>query len=409
MTPAATERAFGDALKEMRARRGATQEDVARAVSVSRATIAQWEGGRHLPSGARARALDEYFTADGTLSALARQVREAGRADGAADAGPAGPTLLEVFRRVGDGLEHHLQRDADGRPLGWCQNLQTGDPPTAMSTAYGIKASLLIEETGKADLAALSRHLRDMALPGGGWGMSSQEESRPEATAVVVDALLRVDPTTDLTPRLALLERTVDDTARQRPALLATVLETVLDQRPASPLAADLIRSLLEIRRPRGPDDLPLWSQKTEPGLASPEPSTAHTARSVAVLARARSLGVDDQIGDQIDEALGVAVPWLLHHADLDNTSEPVSRRIGDRSEVVYIRHFTAAWVVRALVLAGEPTTHPAVIGALRQVQRYFSDDHALWRWNNGDLPVWMTFDAIATLRLAALAAFTPH
>lgn len=409
MSPAATERAFGDALKEMRARRGATQEDVARAVSVSRATIAQWEGGRHLPSGARARALDDYFAAEGTLSALARQVRSAGRAQGAPDAAPSGLNLLEVFRRVGDALERHLQRDAGGRPLGWCQNLQMADAPQAVSTAYGIKASLLIEEAGKADLAALSRRLRDMARPDGGWGMSSQEGSRPEATAVVIDALLRVDPTTDLSERLAVLERTVDVTARQRPALLATALETVLDQTPGSALATDLLRRLVEIRQPHGPDGLLLWSQKSEPGLASPEPSTAHTARSVAVLARARSLGVDDDIADRIDEALAIAVPWLLDHANLANTSEPVERWVDGRGEVVYIRHFTAAWVARALVLAGETASHPAVVGALRQMGRYFSDENALWHWNNGDLPVWMTFDAIATLRLAALAAFAPR
>jgi hypothetical protein len=29
----------------------------------------------------------------------------------------------------------------------------------------------------------------------------------------------------------------------------------------------------------------------------------------------------------------------------------------------------------------------------------------ALWAWGNGDLPIWMTFDAIEALRLASLAA----
>ena len=28
----------------------------------------------------------------------------------------------------------------------------------------------------------------------------------------------------------------------------------------------------------------------------------------------------------------------------------------------------------------------------------------ALWAWDNGDLPIWMTFDAIEALRLANLA-----
>ena len=34
----------------------------------------------------------------------------------------------------------------------------------------------------------------------------------------------------------------------------------------------------------------------------------------------------------------------------------------------------------------------------------YRGDTAALWAWDNGDLPIWMTFDAIEALRLANLA-----
>jgi hypothetical protein len=34
----------------------------------------------------------------------------------------------------------------------------------------------------------------------------------------------------------------------------------------------------------------------------------------------------------------------------------------------------------------------------------YGGDTAALWAWDNGDLPIWMTFDAIDALRLANLA-----
>ena len=34
----------------------------------------------------------------------------------------------------------------------------------------------------------------------------------------------------------------------------------------------------------------------------------------------------------------------------------------------------------------------------------YGGDAAALWAWDNGDLPIWMTFDAIEALRLASLA-----
>jgi len=34
----------------------------------------------------------------------------------------------------------------------------------------------------------------------------------------------------------------------------------------------------------------------------------------------------------------------------------------------------------------------------------YGGDAAALWAWDNGDLPIWMTFDAVEALRLASLA-----
>jgi hypothetical protein len=61
--------------------------------------------------------------------------------------------------------------------------------------------------------------------------------------------------------------------------------------------------------------------------------------------------------------------------------------------------------VAKALVSAGVPATHPAVSGALAQVWRnYGGNTAALWAWDNGDLPIWMTFDAIEALRLTNLA-----
>ena len=75
------------------------------------------------------------------------------------------------------------------------------------------------------------------------------------------------------------------------------------------------------------------------------------------------------------------------------------------RIEQHYIRHFTAAWVVKALVSVGLPASHPAVSTAIGWIWTSYNEPAALWNWNNGDLPIWMTHDAIDALRLAALAA----
>ena len=51
------------------------------------------------------------------------------------------------------------------------------------------------------------------------------------------------------------------------------------------------------------------------------------------------------------------------------------------------------------------PTGHPSVSNAVAQIwSSYGGDAAALWAWDNGDLPIWMTFDAIEALRLASLA-----
>jgi transcriptional regulator with XRE-family HTH domain len=393
----------------MRENRAKTQAEVAEAVGVSRATIAQWEGSRFLPSTANAETLDGFLDAGGALRRLAEQERAGLDADRVSDTGTAGPTLLEVFRSVDASLQRTLQRGPDGTPLGWCQNLQAKNPPSPLSTAYGIQAALLIEEVHKSVLEPLAARLNDWSL-GGGWAASSQSAPRPEAIAIVVDALVRVDPTSHIQERLERLEASIDGTTLQRPTLMAMVLETVLDLEPDSAFATKMVQSLLDCRVEHGPERRLLWPQKKEPMLAYPEPAVAQTARSVCALARAQGVsGMADELRDRIGTALAAAVEWLLRQNDLTNKNESVVRKVDGRSEVLPLRHFTAALVARACLMAGQPASHPAVREALRQTWRQYSAEHALWRWETGDLPIWMTFDGLAALRLAALATFIPE
>ena len=127
----------------------------------------------------------------------------------------------------------------------------------------------------------------------------------------------------------------------------------------------------------------------------------AHTARAVRVLASVQAV----RPSPLVQEALGQAVAWLMEQRDLHNAYEVTERPVDGRLEPVHIRHFTAAWVVKALVSAGVPTAHPSVSNAVAQIwHSYGGDTAALWAWDNGDLPIWMTFDAVEALRLANLA-----
>jgi hypothetical protein len=106
-----------------------------------------------------------------------------------------------------------------------------------------------------------------------------------------------------------------------------------------------------------------------------------------------------------VKAALDQAAAWLAGQRDLGNVSEIVDRELDDgRIEQHYIRHFTAAWVVKALISVGLSTSHPAVSTAIDWIWSSYNEPAALWNWNNGDLPIWMTYDAVDALRLASLA-----
>jgi transcriptional regulator with XRE-family HTH domain len=401
--PTAEKRVFGSEVREALRSRGQTTDDAASALGLSAEEIRQWASGQDFPSGEKARALDEYLTARGSIYGLAEGLRsKAIRAEHGA--GPPrlatvpAPTLRQVFRNVARALRDSLTKNAAGVPHGWPPDLrQLGTGASHVSTAFGLRAMLLLEDSLAADLVPVATELRDGASPTGGYAAKSQSVPRPEATATVMLALQRIDGTASLRPHLDTMRDNIKDLERTRPYILTTMLETTLQLAPDSELTATLIRNLLDARRPYG--DLLLWPEKVEPLLISPAPSIAHTARAVRALA---------QVAEQAPEvkaALDQAAAWLAGQRDLGNVSEIIDRELEDgRIEQHYIRHFTAAWVVKALISVGLPTSHPAVSTAIDWIWSSYNEPAALWNWNNGDLPIWMTHDAVDALRLASLA-----
>ena len=404
MSHSESERSFGPALRAARERRGLTQADVAARLGVKRETISHWEGGKHLPRPRQSAHLDEVLESDGALRALIDQAREA---PAPAAVTTSQETVLSVLRRVQQAVESYLQTDEHGRPLGWCHNLQQVLPPTPLSTAYGIRVLVMLDRTSITRLGGLAERLHSEASAEGGWATRSQTSPSAEATAAVIDALACIDSGTDVASYLDLLELMVDDIVRQRPAILALVLDTMLELRPDSRIVGRLLSDLLALRQPSGRGGRLLWSQKNEPGLASPDPSTYHTARACTVLKTAvLRKGVPAELAGQVDEALATGIAWLLGRRSLEHTSEEVDRVASRRKpETVNFRHFSASWILRALVLCDVPASHPALSAALGRVWDEFDEEHSLWRWPNGDLPIWMSLDGCAALHLAALGS----
>jgi hypothetical protein len=403
--------------KTLRTRRQ-TIEQTAAALGLAPAEVARWAAGQDLPSDPEARALDEYLTARGAIQNLVVELRSKPDRTGrqlvpVPSPSRSAPTLFQTFQHVARALRDCLIRDSDGNPTGWPRDLRNlrvlSGTASAEATAFGIRTLLLVEDGLAADLVEVADSLRMMALPGGGYAGLEQSAARPEATAAVLNALRRVSATESFDAHVTQMENGLGDFEKCRPFILTTMLETSLLLKSGTKLVQLLIESLLAARRPYG--DHLLWPEKAEPLLIDPDPSVAHTARAVRVLANVQAIRPSSQVQESLDQA----VAWLMEQRDLHNAYEVIERPVDGRFEPVHLRHFTAAWVVKALVSADVPATHPSVSNAVAQIwNSYVGDAVALWAWDNGDLPIWMTYDAVEALRLANLAvparsSWSPH
>jgi hypothetical protein len=319
------------------------------------------------------------------------------------------PLLLEEFQRVSQALRDSLLVGDEGTG-GWPHDLKKGSKPaTPLATAFGLKTILLLEGFLAPDLIPVAEQLRNSDRSGG-YKARVQKEPRPEVTAAVVGTLHRIDGTAKFDKQLAALRKNFGDFERTRPFIITTVLETSVQLNSDPELTRSLVKDLLAARQRYG--NLLLWPEKTEKDRRAPVPSIAHTARAVRALAQFQiarpAERMPDSLDDETQQAVDQAAAWLSEQQDLGNVTEIIDRQLDDGVEQVYVRHFTAAWVVRALVSAGLPASDPVVSGAVARVWQQYSKKAALWTWRNGDLPVWMSLDAVEALRLAALAATIP-
>ncbi|MEC3980797.1 helix-turn-helix transcriptional regulator [Amycolatopsis sp. H20-H5] len=394
----------GQELRRLRKAAGETQAETAKIIGVARANLTQWETGKYLPSPDNAQQLDDHFRAANALVSLVDTARSPHDR-------PAGPTgglidtsrsLAHVFRRVGDSLAGYLIRDDQGRPLGWRHKLQLDTPPTTLSTAYGLCAMVVVGEP-YIDLHRLAGNLYELRSELG-WQARSGGR-RPETTAAAVDALSRVGIGMSADEGLGYLESSLDAFSRTRPYLLSTVLQVATRLRPEAPLTTRLIDDLLATRLDF--QGSLLWTEKNEEGLVAPEASVAHTARAVVAL-REVLHSRDDR--HDVREAIDDATQWLIErtHPDDGMYEELIRPRPdGVGSTRIIIRHFTPAWIVQAL--AGAPHLPVDRLNrALLPLWERYEAGLGLWTWGSGDVPIWLTLDAVTALRAAALAVATP-
>lgn len=358
----------------------------------------------------------------------------------AAEPGPLPEVFTAAYRTLVEQVSV-VDDPVRGRLTGWPHALGESAQsapvrPTSVGTAYGLHILLdLGMPEGRLSAGELVQTLWRLRLPDGGWSARSQAaQSRPEVTALVLGALARAGAEPDrLAAEVAHCEARftaeLDRPGRELTHVVTTVLRGLLRAAPASPLLPLLRDALIAgaVTDPRR-GHRRCWGYRLTPFHGSPSP--LHTAQAVVALDRAaRVLGESQNARD----ARGDGVRWLLacpdapHDAclDLENQREEIRRQRSDdpsRSEVLNVRHFTAAWVVRALLTPGaretaredglEEAWRERLDGAALAVWRGQSD--GIWTWardDAGDLrrPMWMTYQGLSALRSHALWKYQPE
>ncbi|MFC8096292.1 hypothetical protein [Streptomyces sp. NPDC057301] len=381
----------------------------------------------------------------------ARSAAAAGAGPTAATVGPAamapgapGP-LPKVFASAYGALVDQVSVVADperGRLTGWPHSLGEDTPsrPTPVGTAYGLHIMLdLGVPDGGLSTGDLVDTLWRLRLPDGGWSARSQgSEARPEVTALVLGALARAGTSAD---RLAAevdrctgaFTRQLDRAGLESTHVVTTVLRGLLRAAPRCEILPALRETLADgaISDPRR-DHLRCWGYRLQPPYGRPSP--LHTAQAVVALDRAaRVLGEDtDARASRARTAREDGVRWLLscpdapHDTcpDLENLHEEVRRPRTDdpsRHEVLNVRHFTASWLVRALLSPGaleiaradglEDEWRVRLDGAVAAVWTGQTD--GIWSWARGDStelrrPMWMTYQGLSALRAHAVWMYQP-
>jgi len=302
-----------------------------------------------------------------------------------------------------------LSVDQTTEDKGWNHHLGQR-PITPVGTAFGLRIMQLIDSSpslfhSDEILETLWRH----RTSDGCWRSLSQlETGRPEATASAVLALVDhkdwMRARAMRAPFEQLLEPGRDPALWTHVWSMALVLPALSTIAPESDLLQVLARALEDaaVRNSRG--RILYWTRLSR-HAGHDEPSPAHTARVLLAMQHCRK-ATDGRLGTPPDE-LEAALGWLLAQPRWDNLYEEIRRPYGTgRAEVLTNRHYTSAWVVRALLEFGIDPMHRRIRSTVAELYR--THDEGLWDWVAPDgrsvrRPGWATLDALRALKAYVL------
>jgi hypothetical protein len=222
----------------------------------------------------------------------------------------------------------------------------------------------------------------------------------------------------------------LDRTGRELTHVVTTVLRGLLRAAPRSDVLPILQEALVDgaVTDPRR-QHRRCWSYRLAP-LHGP-PSPLHTSLAVVALDRAaRVLGESANARAAREDGIRwlLACPDAPHDSCLDLSSlrEEVRRPRSDdpsRHEVLNVRHFTASWVVRALLTPGarDIAREDGMLSEWRErldgaaAAVWAAQTDGIWTWPREDTtselrrPMWMTYQGLSALRARAVWMYQPH
>ncbi|MFD0967055.1 hypothetical protein [Plantactinospora endophytica] len=320
------------------------------------------------------------------------------------------PAVVESAKQILDGTRSRILADlrtasgVNGELYGWSQFIADKVPPSAIGTSYGLRIALALDiRHPRLDRRRLVENVVALQKPSKGWVARSQRDvARPEVTAWVLAALVRAGLDPDVREKnVEQLERMmspgVDPIGYASVSVLTSVIAALAEVAPTSEKLEELTALLVAgaIRQDAGPGPRQLsWGRTLGDGERS---SVPHTARAVVALHQAAAV-IKQGRRQQLNEAVDLGIEWLTHNPDLAMKDEHLRRLAGDARDIIYIGHFTPAWVARALMIGEVGDRLPSLRRAVRAVLKH--QENGVWKWKEQQVdPTWMTYQGVLVVR----------
>ncbi len=427
----ARRRQLAETMRSFRLGSGMTQPELVdragKGLSVNAYKKYEWVDGQQLPDQERLTQIVEALgEGAGVLVPLWEQAKEAHsvwkqalRPSGEIKL-PAEPrfepwvgyTFRDLFQRSVEAVVATctLAESEQGKVVGWRHFLENEKlPVTPVASSYGVRILLMANHAGSVpSIGQIRQSILDLEHEGGGWSARTQNRlARVEVYGPVLHALrLAGLADEELMERVEHLEEILDpefdQAAWQHTTVLTSACNTLSNVHPESYRIRQLVETLAEAIV-IGPDGEASWTQSVDPARAKLlSPSIVHTSRVICTLDQAP----DDVVADLMPLAKQ-AVRWLERQQSYRDYSEIIDREGVDGTGADYLnmRHFTAAWVARALAVGSMWTdVNPASLRAAEDTVLRAVGPDGLWRWDSGEQPIWMTFQGLRALREVSLA-----